>query len=132
MQVHLVTVEVRVVRGADALVEPEGPVFENLRAVGHDRESVQRRLAVEEHDVAVDHVPLDDVTETQILRDLLSVSVLEKLLHLDAGALDKVGAGVNVRAVDDQLPQEVDVGLRDALRVGQNLGDVHGNSDLET
>ena len=130
VQVHLVAVEVSVVGGADALVEPEGPVFEDLRPVRHDREPVQRRLPVEQDDVAVDHVTLDNVAEPQVLRDLLPVAVLQKLLHLDPGALDEVGARVDVRAVDDQLPEVVDVGFGHALRVGQDLGDENRNSDL--
>jgi hypothetical protein len=53
MQVHLVTVEVRVVGRADALVEAEGSVLEDLCAVRHDRQTMKRRLTVEKDDVAV-------------------------------------------------------------------------------
>jgi len=53
MQVHLVTVEVRVVGRADALIEAEGSVLEDLRAVRHDRQTMKRRLTIEKNDVAV-------------------------------------------------------------------------------
>ena len=70
-QAHLVRVRARhllgiaivsVVRRAGALVESEGAVLEHARAVRHDRQAVQRRLTVEEHRVAVTHVPLHHVT----------------------------------------------------------------------
>jgi hypothetical protein len=75
-------------------------------------------------------VSFHDISEPQILSDLLSVSVLEKLLHLDACALDKVGARMNVGAVDDQLTQVLEVGLVHAFRISQNFRDIHGDSDL--
>jgi hypothetical protein len=76
------------------------------------------------------HVSFHDISEPQILSDLLPVSVLEELLHLDAGALDKVGARMNVGAVDDQLAQVLEVGLVHAFRISQNFCDIHGDSDL--
>ena len=37
---------------------------------------------------------------------------------------------MDVRAIDDQLPQRINVGLIDPLRIGQNLGHMDWNSDL--
>jgi len=103
MQVHLVAVEVSIVGRANALVEAEGTMFKNLSTMGHDGEPVQRRLPVEQDNVAVNHVSLDDVTESQILSNFLSISVLEKFLHLDTGALHKVCSRMYISSVDDQL-----------------------------
>ena len=47
VEVHLVTVEVGVVGGADALVEAEGPVLQDLGPVTHDGDPVERRLTVD-------------------------------------------------------------------------------------
>lgn len=43
--------------------------------MGHDAEFVQGRLSIEEHDVSIDQVPLHDVTESELLSDLLTVSI---------------------------------------------------------
>ena len=67
VQVHLVAVKVGVVRRAHALVEAERAAGQHARAVAHDGHLVQRRLPVEEHDVAVHQVPLDDVAHRQAL-----------------------------------------------------------------
>ena len=44
---------------------------------GLDAELMQRRLAVEEHDVAVDEMTLDHVTKLQLLRNLHAVTVAQ-------------------------------------------------------
>lgn len=44
--------------------------------VRHDAELVQGRLPIEEHDVAVDQVPLHQVAQPQLLSNLLAVSIL--------------------------------------------------------
>ena len=59
MHVHLVAVKVGVVRGRDAQVEAEGREGQDLDLVAHHRHLVQRRLPVEEHQVAVLQVPLN-------------------------------------------------------------------------
>ena len=60
---HLVTVEVRVERGADERVDLDGLALDQLRLEGLDAQAVQRRCAVEQHRVLGDdlfqHVPDD-------------------------------------------------------------------------
>ena len=60
---HLVTVEVRVERGADERVDLDGLALDELRLEGLDAEAVQRRCAVEQHrvlgDDLLEHVPHD-------------------------------------------------------------------------
>src|SRR2546427_11023047 len=58
MQVHLVTVKVRVVRWAYGWVESEGFVWKNPYSVSHYRHSVKAGLPVEEHNVAVSEMSL--------------------------------------------------------------------------
>ena len=60
MQVHLVTVKVRIVRWAYGRVEPEGFVRKNPYSVSHYRHSVKAGLPVEEHNVAVSEMSLHD------------------------------------------------------------------------
>jgi hypothetical protein len=60
---HLVTVEVRVERGADERVDLDGLALDQLRLEGLDAQAVQRRRAVQQHRVLGDdlfqHVPHD-------------------------------------------------------------------------
>ncbi len=92
-------------------------MFKNLSAMGHDGQPVQRRLPVEQDDVAVNHVSFDNVAKSQILSNFLAISVLEKFLHLDSCALHKVGARMNISTVDDQLTKVFDIGFVDAFWV---------------
>ena len=49
MHCHLVAVEVRVIRGTDERVNPDRFAFDQLWLEGLDRQSMQRRRAVEQH-----------------------------------------------------------------------------------
>jgi len=69
VQVHLVAVEVRVVRRTDGEVETERLVGHDADLVGHHRHPVQRGLPVEQHDVAVDELPFDRVSDLNGFRD---------------------------------------------------------------
>ena len=75
VEVHLVSVEVRVVRRADAEVEPEGLACHDPDAVGHHGHPVQRRLPVEEHYITVGELALDDVSDVEVLGLELHVGV---------------------------------------------------------
>ncbi len=46
--------------------------------MSHDAEFVQRRLPVEEDDVAINHVSLNHITVLQLLSHLLPITVLQK------------------------------------------------------
>ena len=85
---HLVTVEVRVERGADERVDLDGLALDQLRLEGLDAQAVQRRRAVEQHRVLGDdlfeHVPHD---RTRALHhplgglDVLRVVEVDQPLH---------------------------------------------------
>ena len=66
VHVHLVPVEVGVVRRGHREVEPEGRVRQDLHAVPHDGHLVQARLPVEQHRIAVVEVALHLVPELQV------------------------------------------------------------------
>src|SRR3990170_398552 len=61
MDGHLVAVEVRIERGADERMEPDGLALDENRIKGLDAEPMERRRAVQEHRVLLDdlfeHVP---------------------------------------------------------------------------
>ena len=59
MHVHLVAVEIGVVRRRDREVESEGRVRHDAHLVTHHRHLVQRRLAIEDNVVAVLNMSLD-------------------------------------------------------------------------
>jgi len=61
VHVHLIAVKIGIVRRADALVEAEGSTRQHLHFVAHDGDTMQRRLAIEEHDVAIVQVTLNDI-----------------------------------------------------------------------
>ena len=56
MDRHLVAVEVRVERGADERMEPDGLAFDEHRIKGLNAEPVQRGGAVQEHRMLLDHL----------------------------------------------------------------------------
>ncbi len=125
MQVHLIAVEVGVVRRTDAQVEPEGASVHDPDAVPHHGHPVQRRLPVEQDHVPVDQLPLDDVVDLESLRHGLGVGLGDP----DPPAVvadDVVGAG-DVRGLlgglgsaGDQLAHLLDV----------VLVHVHGHGEL--
>ena len=56
MEVHFVSIKVGVVRWADAWIEAECLVWQDLYSMRHDRHSMERWLPVEEYDVPVSNV----------------------------------------------------------------------------
>ena len=77
MQVHFVAVKVGVVGLTDAFIEAEGPVWTDFDAMGEDREFVERRLAVEEYDVAVSDVSIDDIANPEFFCKLDAVGIFD-------------------------------------------------------
>ena len=91
---------------------------------------MQRRLAVEQHNVAVNEVSLDHVAWPQRRCQGLAVRhVLEE--HLAAvGRLQVVGARMLLGAVDHVLTHPLEVVLENTLRVRQSHGDLLGHRDF--
>ena len=127
VQVHLVAVKVGVVRRRDRQVEPEGRVRHELDAVRHHRHLVQRRLPVEQDNVAVLEVALDD---PPVLEERVGALVVPQVDPVARVADDVPRAGVLVRSVPDQFLEVLDVVRRDALRVGQSPRDRERDADL--
>ena len=119
MHVHLVAVEIGVVRRRHRDVHSKGAVRHDAHPVAHDGHLVQGRLTVEQHAVAVDHVPLHLVP---VLEPLVALALHEpKVQSLPVLADDVLGAGLprgRVRAVLHELTQALDVVRGDSLRVG--------------
>jgi len=63
VQVHLIAVEVSIVRCSTTQVQPERRPVKDFDLVSHDAHLVQRRLTVEQDDVVVTEVPFDDRTD---------------------------------------------------------------------
>jgi len=126
VQVHLVAVEVGVVRRRHGEVEAEGGVGHDLDPVRHDGHLVQRRLPVEHDDVPVLDHPLH------------LVAVLEVLLHARHAQVEPHPVGADdvpspwqlERPVVDQLLQPVDVEGRDDLGVRQVAGNGARDANL--
>ena len=86
-----------------SLALPERSMLQNFRSMRHDRKSMQRRLSIEQNDIAIGHVSLNDIAEAKFIRNLMSVPVFEELFHLDGRAVDEVGSRMNIGTVNDQL-----------------------------
>ena len=110
VHVHLVPVEIGVVRRRHGDVHPERGVRHDAHAVAHDGHLVQGGLAVEQHAVAVDHVPLHPVP---VLQPLFALLLQEPQVHALPVLADDVLrprlARGRVRSVLHELLQSLDV-----------------------
>jgi len=128
MQVHLIAVKIGIVRRGTRQIHAERRPGQHLDQMAHHAHLVQRRLPVEDNEVAVDHVPLDGVAALQVQVARLGVEA-----EVDAVAVvadDVLGARVVVGAAADQLVHAVDVEGGDELWEGHVLGDGARHADL--
>jgi hypothetical protein len=93
---HLVAVEVGVEARADQRVDADRVAFDQHRLEGLDAHAVQRRRAVQQHRVLVDHL-FEDVPH-------LFVLALEHLLR----RLDRVGVAELLEAADDERLEQLE------------------------
>lgn len=138
LQVHLVSVEIGVVRrratreeranrivslslrvcerqsearrDVHGKIEPEGRVRHDLDPMAHHRHLVQRRLPVEQHKVTVLEVPLDDPAVLERDGPLLVVPQVDPLSSV---ADDVPRSGVVVRSLVDEFLEVLNVVRRD-------------------
>lgn len=89
VHVHLVTVEVRILRTRRRNVEAERRLRKHTHAVSFHGSLVERRLAVEEHDVAVDEVTMNDVTLAKL--NVLRIDLAKIHGAIFLGELDGLG-----------------------------------------
>ena len=66
MHVHLVTIEIGVIRRSHRQVEPEGGVWQDADPVAHHGHLMQRRLTVKDDHVAIHHVPFHNISWLQM------------------------------------------------------------------
>ena len=127
VEVHLVTVKVRVVGGTDTEVEPEGlTLIHDLDTVGHHGHPVQRRLPVEQDDVSVHELPLDGESLFEVLCEEFGVVSGDPHLPL-IGLDDVVDSGLVLSILGPLLGSAPDH-LTDGLDVGGV--DVNGDREL--
>src|SRR2546425_310971 len=136
VQVHLVAVEVRVVRRTHRQVEAERLVGHDADLVRHHGHPVQGGLPIEQHDVAVHELPLDRVSDLDGFRDDLGVL----LRHADPPAVradDVIHAGRILaqgterrRTALHPLLDDVQVVRLDVDRDRQLAGRLDGDADL--
>jgi hypothetical protein len=63
MEIHLVTVKIRIVGCTDAFIEAESAVRQNLGSVTHNGKFMQRRLTVEQDDIFIHHMPFNQIAK---------------------------------------------------------------------
>ena len=142
VQVDLVTVEVGVEGVAVGVVHTNGLTLrlQDARAQRHDGRLVQRRLAVDQQDVALQQVAPDalhadvarGVLRHQHLRQRLALPAV-LVLQVDEEALvvlQVARAGVGVAAVDHQLAQHLHVVRRHRLGVAQLARELQRHAHL--
>mmetsp|Transcript_12143 Transcript_12143/g.39928 ORF Transcript_12143/g.39928 Transcript_12143/m.39928 type:complete len:320 (+) Transcript_12143:4727-5686(+) len=141
VEVHLVAVKIRVVRGAVRIVHADRALpFDDASAVRHHPRLVQRRLAIDEKHVAILKVSVDGARlreavvlhREQRLGHRLSLLLVEHLEIDDVSSLvlHSVRAWVNLVAVDDELAEMLDVLGRHELGVGERASDEGRHPDL--
>ena len=62
MKIHLISIEVGIVRRTDTFIETKGAVGQHLSLVAHDGKFMQRRLTVEENNIAIYQMTLNEIT----------------------------------------------------------------------
>ena len=82
MDIHFVTVEVGIVRRANANVQSEGLPWPHFDLVRHNTDFVQRGLSIEEHNISVVEVSFHNVTNAKVLGDFVQLRILQCLLFL--------------------------------------------------
>ena len=103
MKVHLITIEIGVVRTGTTQVETEGGPIKNLGIVPHDTHFMKRRLTIEEDDIPITQVTLDDPSVGQE-----KVGLVLDVTKIDTSTIrtdDVLGARVCCRTVGNECTQ---------------------------
>ena len=135
MDVHLITIEVSIVRAAVSIVHPNSLLFlQDLGQVSHHGGLVKRGLSVDKKDVTVAKMPVNDLlSDLELVSDSISLllrHILEKNLVTSVFILDHVSSRVHGRAVPHQVSQPLHVDVGDAFGEGQLAGHEDWHSDL--
>jgi len=124
VHVHFISIEIRIVRRTNTRVEAKRFPLHNFNAVRHDGNFVQRGLSIEEDNVAILHVPFDDVADAQTLCCPFAVTKGQRLDERAVLHANEIGAWVHVGPVAHALSQ---LFQRDP---GHGLGIRHGHGDF--
>mmetsp|Transcript_14556 Transcript_14556/g.60740 ORF Transcript_14556/g.60740 Transcript_14556/m.60740 type:complete len:590 (+) Transcript_14556:2824-4593(+) len=147
VQVDLVAVEVGVVGRAVGVVHANGALpSQHACTVRHQRGSMQGRLPIHKHHVAVAQMAMHhlgerrrDTSTSPLLRDREQcLGEVRAALATEAREVDRVALGVLndrctrvvARTIDDSSAQVLCVMRADPLWVREALRDVHGHADL--
>lgn len=90
-------------------------------------------MAIEQDHIVVHHVTFNDIPTPEILGDFRSVSVFENVslfCPVFLFPLDKIGSGMDISTVYDQLAHQLQIGRMNLFGVGQDFGNVNGDTDL--
>ncbi len=130
MQVHLVTVEISVVRRCDGQIQAESRVGHHTDSVTRiARLFVQRRLTVEDDEIAVDQMALYLPAVFQLNRAGTPVE-WRRSMRVPSERITYLAPGCCVRSVLHELGELANVVRRDSLRIGQGSSDASGHADL--
>lgn len=128
VHVHLVTVEVGILRAGCGDVETERRVGKDTHAVSLHRSLVKRRLAVEEHDVAVDEVAVDDVALAEL--DALGVNLAKIHGAIFGSELDGLGTRMLVGTIAHVLHEALAILESHTFRERQVGSDLRRHAEL--
>jgi hypothetical protein len=113
VEIHFISVKIRVVWGTNTWVESECLVWKNPDSVRHYGHSVQRGLAVEENDIAVSYVALDNEAWLNCFSQTFPFSDEFQADPSSVWPNDVQSSWVLVWSVPDQVSQFLDVPRRD-------------------
>ena len=129
MNVHLISIEISVVWGANAFIESESSVRHYLCSMSHDGDSMQTGLSIKKNHITIFEVPLHDISDPYLLSNLLPVCILQEYLS-PISLLNIVCPWMNLRTILDQALKSVNVVLSDSFRISEILGNVYRNHHL--
>lgn len=95
--------------------------------MSHHGHSVQRRLTIEEDDVAIHQVAMDDITRVEDNFARIDVSQRN---HAPITLHERLRTRVLIRAILNVLVELLDIVLGDSLRDGQVHRNLQGHTEL--
>ncbi len=128
VHVHLITVKVGILRTRRRNVETKRRLRKHTHAVALHRSLVKRRLAVEEHNVAINEVTMDDVALTKL--NVLGVDLAKIDRAIFLGEKDGLGTRMLVGAITNTLHEAFTILRSHTFGKREIRGDLRRNTEF--
>lgn len=128
VHIHFVTVEVSILRTGRRNVQTEGRLGKHTHAVAFHRSLVKRRLAVEEHNVAVDEVAMHDVALAKL--NVLRIDLAEIDGAIFLRELDGLGTWMLIGSIANLLHEAFAILRSHTFGEGEIRRDLRRNAEF--